>query len=492
MLPKRFLFYLIITVLSGFLVSLSAQVKITDGAVLTLDANSLLELESTNKGFLIPRMAINNLNLPAPLTAPVPAGMLVYSSGGAVNDGFYFWDGTSWKKFVQSTVQISEGGTGSTTKVWVDLSSDQTAAGAKTWSSLATFNAGLTSTGGVVNLNNSSNFATNINTGTSTGTITLGGTAAQTISVGNGAGIKTVNLGSNNSTSNTTLLSGTGGTLSLNASGGGAVTNIGTGTTTGNIYIGGASNSVFLPGFSSAGIVHNSPAGLLSSSLIVNSDITNATIDLTTKVTGILPVPNGGTGLSTGTSGGIPAYTGSTTITSSGVLTSNALMIGGGAGSTPSTIAIGNPFQVVAVNSAGTGYTHRNIRQQIGTWGFRNLRRNQTNVQLLMVAVGGTSMTALGSRMGMAYNGRIVGINVSGGALCTAGSAQFTVFKNGTASGVSVTIDSGDDPPYDYSVGGTDSFVAGDILDIRYTSTANFAPDGNIEYVAWIIIEWTD
>ncbi|MFZ2707152.1 MAG: hypothetical protein WAY88_03410, partial [Minisyncoccia bacterium] len=50
--------------------------------------------------------------------------------------------------------------------------------------------------------------------------------------------------------------------------------------------------------FSSLGIVHNSAAGLLSSSQIVNADITNATIDLTTKVTGILPVANGGTGLS--------------------------------------------------------------------------------------------------------------------------------------------------------------------------------------------------
>jgi hypothetical protein len=49
--------------------------------------------------------------------------------------------------------------------------------------------------------------------------------------------------------------------------------------------------------FSTPGIIHNSAAGLLSSSLIVNADIANSTIDLTTKVTGTLPTTNGGTGV---------------------------------------------------------------------------------------------------------------------------------------------------------------------------------------------------
>jgi hypothetical protein len=46
-------------------------------------------------------------------------------------------------------------------------------------------------------------------------------------------------------------------------------------------------------------------------------------------------VANGGTGLSSGTSGGILAYTGSGTLASSGVLTANAPVIGGGAGVVP-------------------------------------------------------------------------------------------------------------------------------------------------------------
>ncbi len=79
--------------------STGAQVKITDGSVLTMDPNSLLELESNNKGFLPPRVVINSLTSASPLTAPVPPGMLVYSSGGTVSNGYYTWDGTRWRQF---------------------------------------------------------------------------------------------------------------------------------------------------------------------------------------------------------------------------------------------------------------------------------------------------------------------------------------------------------------------------------------------------------
>jgi hypothetical protein len=96
MRSNKFLYIILAAVLSGTFISSEAQVKVTDGAVLTMDPNSLLELESTNKGLLIPRVAINSLILPAPLTAPVPEGMIVYSLGGTVANGFYYWSGTAW------------------------------------------------------------------------------------------------------------------------------------------------------------------------------------------------------------------------------------------------------------------------------------------------------------------------------------------------------------------------------------------------------------
>jgi hypothetical protein len=90
---------LITLLLSGLSVTSVAQVKITDGVDLTIDANSLLELESVNRGLLIPRVAIVSLDQPDPLTDPVPAGMLVYSTGGSVPDGFYYWNESKWVYF---------------------------------------------------------------------------------------------------------------------------------------------------------------------------------------------------------------------------------------------------------------------------------------------------------------------------------------------------------------------------------------------------------
>jgi len=74
-----------------------AQVKIGNNPN-TIDANSLLELESTNKGFLAPRVTLTSITSVSPLTGTVPAGMLVYNSAGSLSYGYYYWDGAEWKK----------------------------------------------------------------------------------------------------------------------------------------------------------------------------------------------------------------------------------------------------------------------------------------------------------------------------------------------------------------------------------------------------------
>jgi len=88
-------FFTILLFLCGTL-ALKAQVKIGDNPS-SINSNSLLELESTNKGFLPPRVALNNAASVAPLTGTVPAGMLVFSSGGSLANGYYYWDGSNWK-----------------------------------------------------------------------------------------------------------------------------------------------------------------------------------------------------------------------------------------------------------------------------------------------------------------------------------------------------------------------------------------------------------
>ena len=80
-----------------------AQVKIGDNPG-TINANSILELESTNKGFLPARVTLVSLDNISPLTGTVPAGMLIYNTGGAVPAGYYFWDGSKWGSFSQANM----------------------------------------------------------------------------------------------------------------------------------------------------------------------------------------------------------------------------------------------------------------------------------------------------------------------------------------------------------------------------------------------------
>lgn len=74
-----------------------AQVKIGNNPS-SIDANSLLELESTNKGFLPPRVTLTSLTSVSPLSGTVPAGMMIYNSAGSLPYGYYYWDGSEWKK----------------------------------------------------------------------------------------------------------------------------------------------------------------------------------------------------------------------------------------------------------------------------------------------------------------------------------------------------------------------------------------------------------
>ena len=125
-------------------------------------------------------------------------------------------------------------------------------------------------------------------------------------------------------------------------------------------------------------IVYASTAGILSrladvatGSAIISGGVGVAPsygkVGLTTHISGVLPVANGGTGLSSGTSGGVLAFTATGTIASSTALAASALVIGGGAGVAPSTTTtatgaltfLGTPssanFAALLTDETGTG-----------------------------------------------------------------------------------------------------------------------------------------
>lgn len=121
----------------------------------------------------------------------------------------------------------------------------------------------------------------------------------------------------------------------------------------GQILVGNAGGTAFAAVSTSGDVtVDSTGATTIGAGKVTNSMLAGS-IDLTTKVTGALPVANGGTGLTAGTSGGVLAFTASGTIASSSALAANALVVGGGAGVAPSTVTTGTG--VVTALGVNTG-----------------------------------------------------------------------------------------------------------------------------------------
>lgn len=79
-------------------------------------------------------------------------------------------------------------------------------------------------------------------------------------------------------------------------------------------------------------------AGTKATAIDASGNLTCSAASLTADVSGVLPVANGGTALASGTSGGVLGYTASGTLASSTALTQHAIVIGGGAGATPTPL----------------------------------------------------------------------------------------------------------------------------------------------------------
>ena len=78
---------------------LHAQVKIGNNST-TINSASLLELETTNKGFVLPRVSLTSIISSSPLASGLLTGTIIYntnsSTTGGSGTGVYYWDGSKW------------------------------------------------------------------------------------------------------------------------------------------------------------------------------------------------------------------------------------------------------------------------------------------------------------------------------------------------------------------------------------------------------------
>ncbi|HLP65864.1 hypothetical protein [Flavobacterium sp.] len=77
----------------------------------TPDLSSSLDINSNNTGVLIPRVALTMTTSSSPVTAPVES-LLVYNTS-TINDvvpGFYFWDGSIWRKLASGASVMAQNG----------------------------------------------------------------------------------------------------------------------------------------------------------------------------------------------------------------------------------------------------------------------------------------------------------------------------------------------------------------------------------------------
>lgn len=164
---------------------------------------------------------------------------------------------------------------------------------------------------------------------------------------------------------------------------------------------------------------------------------------------GTLVVADGGTGLSSGTSGGILGFIDTHTLASSGALTANALVLGGGVASTPSTLGSLGTATTVLHGNAGGAPTFGAVSLGSDVSGFLPFKNLDTlpATTLLGNALGspgspgaisigaGITLSVLGTLTASGSGGSVTSVVTSASPYLNAG----TITTSGTLTAATIT-----------------------------------------------------
>lgn len=162
--------FLTLALVTGMIAS--AQVRI-GGTGTAVDANAILELQSTTKGLLFPKVALTSTTAFAPLSAHT-AGMTVYNTAtaGDVTPGLYANNGTAWVKLGGSSSAAFSSATYTKTSAYTTLDTSEvtpnnitsyTFTSSPGSFSLANLPAGASNIGKVVNVYNAVGASVTVN-----------------------------------------------------------------------------------------------------------------------------------------------------------------------------------------------------------------------------------------------------------------------------------------------------------------------------------------